>query len=180
MLSLILGVIFGNITFDVVNNLFDADSDIWYWAIIIVFVIFFIYLKTKLEDYVIIVVTSLLGSYMVVRAFTIFKPEFPDEGYIAALYHHKEIQTISRVVNQDMLTYILAFAILFIIGLIVQISNYKPDEKEGEEKENDNKEDKKEEDKKENNDNKVDVNENEVKAENTDNENENKVDKKDE
>ena len=178
MFSLILGLIFGNIVYDVINNLYDADSDTCYWIIIVLFIIFFIYLKTKLEDHVIIIVTSLLGSYMVVRAFTIFKPEFPDEGYIAALYHHKEVNTISRVINQNMMSYILAFVVLFIIGLIVQISNYEKEEKNGDKEEGKDKEDDKKE--AENKKDEEKLEKNEEKPNNDENKENNDNDKKEE
>lgn len=156
MLSIILGVICGSTVYDIVNNLFSADSDACYWIIIVVFIILFIFLKAKLEDYVIMVVTSLVGSYMIVRAFSILQPNFPDEGYIAALYHHKEIQSISRIIDQNMIVYILAFVALFLVGLIVQTSNYSSDPVEDQEENSDNKEknnDNKEEKEKENEDN---------------------------
>lgn len=149
MLSVILGVICGSTVYDIVNNLFNADSDACYWIIIVVFVIIFIFLKAKLEDYVIIVVTSLVGSYMIVRAFSILQPNFPDEGYISALYHHKEIQSISRIIDQNMIVYILAFVALFLVGLIVQTSNYSSEPIEEQEEGTD----KKEEKEKENEDN---------------------------
>jgi Ca2+/H+ antiporter len=64
---------------------------------------------------------------MIVRAFSILQPNFPDEGYIAALYHHKEINSISRIIDQNMIVYIIAFVGLFFVGLIVQTSNYSSD-----------------------------------------------------
>ncbi len=144
MLSIILGFICGSTFYDIVNNMFNADSDACYWIIIAVFIIIFIFLKAKLEDYVIMVVTSLVGSYMIVRAFSILQPDFPDEGYIAALYHHKEIPTISRIIDQNMIVYILAFVGLFLVGLIVQMSNYTSDSsEEQEENKNDEKNDEK-------------------------------------
>ena len=136
-------MIFGNAFYDILNNLLNLDSDVAYWITVVAFVILFLILKSKLENLIIVIITSMMGAYMLVRAFSITQPKFPDEGYIAALYHHKETPTINRIIEMDLKWYILAFIVLFIIGIVVQGSD-------GDSKEEDSKED--EENKKASND----------------------------
>lgn len=122
-LAVILGIIVGNSIYDLVNNMLTADSDVCYWIIVVLSVILFIFLVAKLEEILLIIATSLMGAYMIVRGISLYGTQYPDEGYIYQLYHHKELSSINRVVTANMMPYLIGFLVLFVIGLVVQFSN---------------------------------------------------------
>ena len=123
VVSIILGVMIGTLFYDIIINLFSFDSEITFWICLFLFVVLFIYIQTKDEQTNMIVITSFFGAYMIVRAFTLFKDEYPDEVYIASLFHHRELKQLNRLVEGTMLVYILAVIVLFILGFIIQYNN---------------------------------------------------------
>lgn len=132
-LSVFLGVIFGVFFYDIIINLFNFDSDIVFWITLVLFIILFVFIQSKWECTNLIIITSLFGSYMTVRAFSLFQDNYPDEVYIASLFHHRELKQINRIFETTMLVYLLAIIVLFLFGFLIQYNNIEDESKKGDE-----------------------------------------------
>lgn len=132
ILAVIIGYICGNIFFDILDSTFSADSTAAYLISIILFIVLFIIIKTKIQDFLTAILTSLFGAYLVVRAFTFFNTNYPDEAYLSALIKHKEMNAFNRMLDRNMAIYFLVFILIFIIGLVFQFNQIgEDDEKDG-------------------------------------------------
>ena len=123
MCSAIFGFLIGTIIYDVILNVFDTESQIAYWILIVTFAILFVFLTINLDNGIYIITSSVLGSYMIIRAFSLFNDHFPDEGYIYSLFHKRENKQVARIVKINLKFYLLAFILVCLLGVLIQYQN---------------------------------------------------------
>jgi len=73
-----------------------------------------------LVDQVVIISTSLIGSYFIIRGISLYAGGFPNENYVIDLIINKEFDTLKDVLAPIFYVYIVGWIILFVIGIIVQ------------------------------------------------------------
>ncbi len=137
VLSIIIGYFVGNIVYNFVVTWFTGvDPNTLYFTVLIVCIILVLILAYLIKSIIIIVATSLVGSYVAVRGLSICFGGFPDETYTSRLIMAMEFQQLSRIFNGKAKIYLIGILCVFAVGLIVQgataISG--DDKKEGGEK----------------------------------------------
>jgi len=73
-----------------------------------------------LVDIIVIISTSLIGSYFIIRGISLYAGGFPNENYVIDLIVNKEYDTLKDVLGFIFYIYIVGWIILFIIGIVVQ------------------------------------------------------------
>jgi len=75
-----------------------------------------------------ILLTSLIGSYLLVRGISFFLKGFPDEEQLSYLYHYKELNQIKRIFTGPAFKFFIAIAVYMIISFIIQTFTFTKEE----------------------------------------------------
>ena len=67
----IIGFVGGNIVYNLTLKFHNFDQDITYWVIIFSFVVISVVITNYIEQFVFIIATSIIGSYLIVRVIII-------------------------------------------------------------------------------------------------------------
>lgn len=71
-------------------------------------------------EQVIIVATSLIGSYAIIRGISLYAGGFPDESYVIDLIRSEEYDQLKHVLKPVVYVYLVGWLVLFVLGLFVQ------------------------------------------------------------
>lgn len=121
-LAIILGYFIGNVIYDILIKFFTIDPMTLYCIGIILGIVLILILRFIIEKYIMVTVTSFVGSYMIVRGSSLWIGHFPDETYVGYLVSNGEINQLSREIDTKVLAYLLCIAILTILGVIMQMT----------------------------------------------------------
>ena len=94
--------------------------DILYWIIIILCMILCGVLALFALKWAIIISTSIIGGYMVIKGISIFAGKFPDESEIIALIKAKEYDQLKEMMTWHVYLYLVGWLILTIGGIFLQ------------------------------------------------------------
>jgi len=123
MVGIIIGFVGGNVVYNIVIKHVSYDPEITFWVIMIAFMILGAILTTLIEKFVILIATSLIGSYFIVRGVSIFIGKFPDESYIILLLQKHEYKQMSYAFGPTIYIYLSAILGLFLLGFLIQCRN---------------------------------------------------------
>jgi len=141
ILSVIIGFILGHLLYNFTVKFISMNPLQLYWITILICVMIVYFFSYIIEGLIIIVATSLIGSYLAIRGISIVLGGFPDESYLSKLLVYKEFNQVARIFGGPAFIYLISICLLFILGLISQagISIFcggdKENEKEKREKE---------------------------------------------
>jgi hypothetical protein len=120
VLAVIIGYFVGNIVYNYFVKIFTGmNPNTLYIIVMIVCILLVVYLAYLISEIIVIVATSLIGSYCAIRGLSINLGGFPDETYTSKLILYKEFNQLARAFSGANM-YLLGILILFIIGLVVQ------------------------------------------------------------
>lgn len=68
--------------------------------------------------------TSLIGTYLMVRGFSFFFGGYPDEEYLSTLFYYNELGQLKRVLMGDAYKYTIAMTIVFGISIFIQFFTF--------------------------------------------------------
>jgi hypothetical protein len=91
-----------------------------YWCVLLISIIICVTFAYFLVDQVVIISTSLIGSYFIIRGISLYAGGFPNENYVIDLIINKEFDTLHDVLGPIFYIYMVGWIILFIIGIVVQ------------------------------------------------------------
>jgi len=120
LLSIIIGFFIGHILYNFTVKIFTMDPLQLYWITIIICIIIVFMFSFIIESLIIVIATSLIGSYLAVRGLSIVLGGFPDETYLSKLLTYKEFNQVARIFGGPAFIYLIMICLLFIIGLICQ------------------------------------------------------------
>ena len=145
-LGVICGFIFGNILYIIFINLIQINPQTLYWILITLSIIGLSILGGFIDQYMVVITTSLVGGYALVRGISIFAGGYPDESYVMKLINAGEYSQFGRVYGKHMYTYMSGILISTVLGFLIQsiimpkeelnIEDNKPDNHKDENKEN--------------------------------------------
>jgi hypothetical protein len=133
--GIILGYYLGNLFYTALAGNVAVDSQILFWIIIIATILVIFFFAMIVKDWIIVVTTSLVGSYAIIRAVGIFFDNFPDEIFVSELIKHGEFDQVKRKFTLIFNVYLGLISILWVIGIIIQRSYQDDDNKKKEEEE---------------------------------------------
>ena len=85
ILGVIAGFFFGSFLFTVIANSSGWEAEWGYWFLTCFFAVIGCYISWRLDETVVITLTSLVGSYLFMRAWTLFFPGiYPSESKIVS------------------------------------------------------------------------------------------------
>ncbi|MCQ2820627.1 MAG: TMEM198/TM7SF3 family protein [archaeon] len=115
------GYPFGILLYQLVIKFVSWRPDILYWIVIIVCMIVFGILALLFLKLAIIVSTSIIGGYMVIKGFSFFFGKFPDESELIALIKAKEKEQLKEIMTYHVYIYLVAWIILTVGGIMLQL-----------------------------------------------------------
>ena len=136
IMGALLGYIIGQILYNLALNRITGMNQTLLQVIVYVICIgVCIALGILLFNIVTIFATALIGAYAVIRGISIFAGGFPNETTIADLVKRKEMQQLENLLTWKVYLYLAGWALLFIVGLVVQIKIFAADKEEEKNKE---------------------------------------------
>jgi len=73
-----------------------------------------------MKAYMVVLATSLVGAYAIVRGISVFAGGYPDESYVMMLINHGEFQQFGRVFGSKIYLYIGLIFVFTAIGFGIQ------------------------------------------------------------
>ena len=128
--GIVLGIVLGYIIGQILVNLFLIRIPTSYQKLVqyltyIALMIVFAVLGILFFNYIIVFATALIGAYAVVRGISFFAGGFPNEMTIADLIANNETEQLKDLLTWHVYLYLVGLAILFVVGMIVQIKIFK-------------------------------------------------------
>jgi hypothetical protein len=121
VLGIVIGFFLGNILYNFIVKIFtNVDPDTLFLITILVCIGLVFLFSYAIESLILIVATTLIGSYCAIRGLSICLGGFPDETYTSKLIQYKEFNQLGRVFNGKANLYLMGILLLFLVGLIVQ------------------------------------------------------------
>lgn len=87
------------------------------------FVLIFIFLQNYIKDYLIILTTTYIGAYSVVRGLSIILGQYPEENLVNMMINKNENHQLDRYLNSVFILYIIGIFVLTSIGIAIQFFN---------------------------------------------------------
>ena len=120
-----LGYCSATFVYQIVQNYVEFDPEILYYVCIGVCVVAGALLGWKLSEQIIILGSSILGGYFMMRAVSLVAGNYLDETYVIDLIKNKEWDQLKDERNGWIYAYLGSWIILSIAGIFVQCKNYK-------------------------------------------------------
>lgn len=76
-----------------------------------------LYLFNRLLE---ILLTSFMGSYLLVRGISFFLTGFPDEEHLSYLFYYKELNQLKRILSGPAFKFFIGMVVYMIISFIIQ------------------------------------------------------------
>ena len=136
IMGALLGYIIGQILYNLaLNRITSMNQTLLQVIVYVISIGVCIALGILLFNIVTIFATALIGAYAVIRGISIFAGGFPNETTIADLVKRKEMQQLENLLTWKVYLYLAGWALLFIVGLVVQIKIFAADKEEEKNKE---------------------------------------------
>lgn len=121
LLGALLGVIFANVLYLLVLRLIESNPQVVYWLTMVFSVLVFILLTLLVHKYLVIIGTSIIGSYMFIRGISLFAGGFPNESYIIDCINSGEDEQIKELFKPALFAYLASFLVLSILCIFIQV-----------------------------------------------------------
>jgi len=129
----LLGLILGNVFYVLILRFVDWSPTAIYWITLVGCIIIFALLTILLSKFFVIIATSIIGAYAVIRGASLYFGGFPEESYIIDCISNGEKEELKHLFKAPFYIYIASFIVLSVIGVIVQFKTNKEEKKEDEE-----------------------------------------------
>jgi hypothetical protein len=122
VLGALLGFMGGSFAYTMLLVWFPTvNPQALYYSTLVVCIIIAIIVTYYVMEFINIIITSVIGAYLTVRAASIFLKGFPDETYTSALVEHYEFGQLQLLFGGRVIVYVIAMIALSIVGVIVQL-----------------------------------------------------------
>jgi hypothetical protein len=115
-----LGYAVGIFAYDLVIKFIKWKPEILYWIVIIACIIIFALLTLWFIKVFLIISTSIIGGFFIIKASSIWIGHFPDEFQIIDLIKNKEWDQLSEISTWHTYLYLSCWVIISVIGMISQ------------------------------------------------------------
>lgn len=130
----VLGFILASFIYILLLRLINIDPNLMYWLTVGIFVVAFSLLTVFFHKYLIIIATSIVGSYSFVRGISLFTGGYPSEFLIIDYIKKGEWEQLAASVTWAFYVFISCFIILSILCIVFQFKTNKDYDKDEEEK----------------------------------------------
>ena len=120
-----LGYCSATFVYQIVQNYVEFDPEILYYACIGVCVVVGAIIGYKLSDPIIILGSSVLGGYFMMRGVSLVARNYLDETYVIDLIKNKEWDQLKDLRDSWIYAYLASWIILSFAGILIQCKNYK-------------------------------------------------------
>ena len=136
ILGVVVGYLFGSLTYNLlIKVVVGVNPQVLYWSTLITFILFISIAGGFMKAYMVVLATSLVGSYAIVRGISVYAGGYPDETYVMLLLNKGEYLQFGRVFGPMIFVYVGGIFFLTSIGFCIQ-SFMVPAEKPAEEVKN--------------------------------------------
>lgn len=115
------GFLLGEFLFNLFGNLINANSTLINILFIIISIIVAILLAFWLKDIIIILATSFIGAYSLIRGISIFAGHFPSEFTIIDLKNRGEKEQLDELITWRVYVYLVFIVFTFCLSIFIQI-----------------------------------------------------------
>jgi len=120
ILAACCGYVLGNFLYTIALKYIQSNPTAVYWTVMSVSIIGCALLGWWLADQIIIIATSILGAYGVMRGAAFMIGYFPDERQVYQLMQNKEWDQVNALFTWQVYVYFVFFILLAIAGIYVQ------------------------------------------------------------
>ena len=121
----LLGYYASSYVFKIVSNYVEWNPQYLEYACIGVCIVVGAFIGYKLKNIIIVLGTSILGGYLAMRGVSLIVGNYLDEGYLIDLIKNQEYDQLRNIRDGWVFGYLGAWALLSIIGIIVQCKHFK-------------------------------------------------------
>jgi hypothetical protein len=114
------GYVLGYLLYNIAFKYIPGNQTLILWLTVGVCMIILAVLSYFLFDHLIIITTSFIGAYAVIRGISFFAGEFPNEAYVIDLYKNEEYDQLKELLSWYVYLYIGCWAIAFGVGVFTQ------------------------------------------------------------
>ena len=111
--------------YQIVQNIIEWNPQVLYYITVGVFIVLGILFGYFLYNSILIIGTTILGGYVIMRGFTTIFGQYIDEGEFVDLIKNGELEQLKEIRNGWTFAYLGLWLILLIAGLVVQCKIYK-------------------------------------------------------
>ena len=120
----IMGYVCGLMLYNFLLRYIQSGPLAVYWITIVVCVILGVLFAIFAHKHLIILSTSILGSYIFIRGISFVAGGFPSEGEITDLIQRKEYDQLSELINGVVYAYMAGIAVMIAAGIFIQYKYY--------------------------------------------------------
>ena len=120
LLGGLLGYVVGNIVYTIVLKYINSNPTVVYWVTVVVCIAIFASLAFFLVKLIVILATSVIGAYGMIRGISLYAGDFPSESMIIDLINKQEYEELKKFMTYQVYLYFAGMVILIIAGMIVQ------------------------------------------------------------
>ena len=120
ILGVVVGYLFGSLLYNLLVKVITVNPQALYWSTLITCILFISIAGGFMKAYMVVLATSLVGSYAFVRGISIYAGGYPDETYVMTLINKGEYEQFGRVFGPMIFMYIGGIFLLTGLGFIIQ------------------------------------------------------------
>ena len=117
-----LGYLLGLLLYDFILVWIKSNPTVIYWVTIAVCALICAYIGYKFLKGILIISTSLLGSYAVVKGISLYAGKFPSESLVIDYIKNKEWDSLKNLLTPVVYAYLGGLVLLFILSIYYQYS----------------------------------------------------------
>jgi hypothetical protein len=122
ILGVVVGYLFGSLLYNLLVKAVQINPQALYWSTLISCILFVSIAGGFMKAYMVVLATSLVGSYALVRGISVYAGGYPDETYVMLLINKGEYSQFGRVFGPKIYMYI--GGIFFMTGIGFWIQSY--------------------------------------------------------
>lgn len=120
LLGGLLGYVVGTLLYTIVLKYISSNPQAVFWVTIVVCIIIFAVLAYFLVKLIVIVATSTLGSYGIIRGISLYAGYFPSESLIIQTINNGDKAEIEKLFTWQVYVYFISFLILTLLTIYLQ------------------------------------------------------------
>jgi len=125
-----LGYVGGVFLYHVMLKYIKSNPIAVFWLIVLICITVGVILSIWLSTHIMIISTSFVGAYALIRGVSFMAGGFPDERQVMELVSNKEWEQVSDMLNYKVYLYLAFFLIVGVAGMIIQYKYFYNDKKE--------------------------------------------------
>jgi hypothetical protein len=120
LLGVVVGYLFGSLLYNLLVKVIHVNPQALYWTILTTCIVLISVAGGFMDEYMVILATSLVGSYALVRGISVYAGGYPDETYVMMLINNGEYSQFGRVFGPKIYLYIGGIFVMTAIGFWIQ------------------------------------------------------------